>query len=226
VESVTAVPVGVGVLIAGGDDNVVRDNDIYDNWRRGTMLLAVPDVIACSPSPDEGAPPCSPQGLASTSNGNRYYDNRMGRTPDGTAKPNGVDFWWDEFPGNTGNCWYPNTGSAGTTASITSDPAPPPVEGATVPKFLPEDCGSQVNVGAGDAAKEAMLTDCAERGNDGICEWYQMPAKPGTQEAQQQTAANRAASEKLVSAGAKGAFCTLLGGNGGTLTCDQFRTRV
>ena len=226
VKSITAVPIGVGALIAGGDDNIVRNNSIYDNWRRGTMLLAVPDVIACSPSPDEGAPPCTPQGASSTSNGNRYYDNIMGRAPDGSVKPNGVDFWWDEFPGNTGNCWYPNTGSDGTSASITGDPSPPPVAGSTVPGFLPEDCGSPLNVGTGDPAKEAMLADCAQNGNDGICEWYQMPARPGTQEAARQQTESREAGQRLVSTGAKGPFCQLLGGAGGTLTCERFRARV
>ena len=71
-----------------------------------------------------------------------------------------------------------------------------------------------------------MLTDCADRGNHGICDWYQMPAKPGTEEAAEERAANRAASERRVSAETKGAFCTPLGGNGGTLTCDRFRSRV
>jgi hypothetical protein len=190
------------------------------------MLLAVPDVIACSPGTDGTAPPCTPQGLSSTSNGNRYYDNVMGRAADGSVQPNGVDFWWDEFPGNTGNCWYPNTGSDGTGGSITADPPPPPVAGATVPKFLPEDCGSPLNVGGGDAAKEAMLLDCAANGNDGICEWYQMPAKPGTQEAARQQAANQAAGEKLVGSHLQGASCQLLGGSGGTLTCERFRARA
>jgi hypothetical protein len=226
VESITAVPIGVGAMIAGGDDNIVRNNHIYDNWRRGTMLLAVPDVIACSPSPDEGAPPCSPQGASSTSNGNHYLDNVMGRSPDGKTMPNGVDFWWDEFPGNTGNCWYPNTGSGGTADSITSDPPPPPIAGTSVPKFMPQDCNAPTNVGGGNVAKEAMLLDCAENGNDGFCEWYQMPAKPGTDAAAKQQAANRATSEKLVNSGAKGAFCKLLGGDGGTLTCEQYRSRV
>jgi hypothetical protein len=226
VESITAVPIGVGALIAGGDDNIVRNNYIYDNWRRGTMLLAVPDVIACSPSQDQGAPPCSPQGVSSTSNGNRYYDNIMGRAPDGSVRPNGVDFWWDEFPGNTGNCWYPNTGGDGTSKSITADPSPPPVEGTTVPGFLPEDCGSPANVGAGDPAKEAMLADCAQNGNDRICEWYQMPSKPGSQEAARQQAESREAGQRLVAAAAKGPFCQLLGGAGGTLTCERFRARV
>jgi hypothetical protein len=220
VKSITPVPIGVGVLTAGGNDDVIRHNYIYNNWRRGTMLIAVPDVIACAPHPDEGAPPCAPKSVSSTSNNDRYYDNVMGRSPAGKVMPNGVDFWWDEFPGNTGNCWYPNTGSAGTTASITSDPPPPPAAGTTVPKFLPEDCGSPANVGLGNAAKEAMLLDCASNGNDGVCEWYQPPARPGSAEAKQQQAAQQQAGQSLVGAPAPHPQCELLGALGGSLTCQ------
>ena len=37
-----------------------------------------------------------------------------------TVLPNGVDFWWDEFAGNNGNCWVGNTGPDGTPASVTT----------------------------------------------------------------------------------------------------------
>jgi Right handed beta helix region len=225
VKSVTPVPIGVGLLIAGGDDDIVRDNLIYDNWRRGTMLLAVPDAVACAPNADEGAPPCQPQGVATTSNDNRFYGNVMGRAPDGARLPNGVDFWWDEFPSNTGNCWYPNTGADGSAASVTGDPAPPPVPGSTVPGSLPEDCGSPLNVGTGDAAKEAMLVDCAENGNDGICEWYQEPARPGSAAAAAQAAEVREDSGRIAGLSFTSPFCTLIGGEGGTLTCSPFRYR-
>jgi hypothetical protein len=220
VKSITPVPIGVGVLIAGGNNDIVRNNHIYDNWRRGTMLIAVPDVIACAPHPDEGAPPCTPKSVSSTSNADRFYNNVMGRSPSGKVMPNGVDFWWDEFPGNTGNCWYPNTGSAKTVASITSDPPPPPVAGTTVPGFLPQDCGSPADVGLGDAAKEAMLLDCAANGNDGVCEWYQPPAKPGSAQANQQQAAQQEAAQSLVGTPAPQPTCELLGAIGGAMTCQ------
>ena len=231
VKSITPVPIGVGVLIAGGNDDIIRNNNIYDNWRRGTMLLAVPDAISCAPNPDAGSPPCQPKGAASTSNGNLVYDNVMGRAPDGTVKPNGVDFWWDEFPSNRGNCWYSNTGPDGSAASLTADPPLPPVRGATVPGFLPEDCGSPANVGWGDPAKEAMLLDCAANGNDGICEWYQPPARPGTPEAQQQAARNAETSQRLAGGPLGGPTasppsCELLGGIGGYLVCDPFVRRL
>ena len=43
------VPVGTGMWWAGGNANIVRNNHFYDNWRRGTMLFAVPDQLVCGP---------------------------------------------------------------------------------------------------------------------------------------------------------------------------------
>jgi hypothetical protein len=229
VKSAVPVPIGVGILIAGGDDDTISGNYIYDNWRRGTMLIAVPDAISCAPNPDEGAPPCTPQGAATTSNGDRYYDNVMSRTPDGRKMPNGVDFWWDEFPTNSGNCWFRNQGVDGTTASITSDPPPPPIEGTSVPKFLPEDCGSPSSVGVGDAAKESVLVGCVADFAQGtydatVCDWFAPPPRPG------RGGSGGGAGLPLSAAGGTVTLttrlCQLLGGEGGTLTCTPFLGRI
>ena len=142
VKSSVPVPIGVGMLIGGGNDDTLKGNHIYDNWRRGTMLMSVPDAISCAPNTSGTAPPCTPQGAGTTSNGNRYTGNVMSRSPDGTQMPNGVDFWWDEYAGNTGNCWPGNKGQDGTAATVTSDPPRAPGD-ATVPGYLPvKDCDS------------------------------------------------------------------------------------
>jgi hypothetical protein len=223
VVSAVPVPIGVGILIAGGNDDQVKDNYIFDNWRRGTMLIAVPDVLSCAPSPDNGAPACAPQGVASVSNRDRYFGNVMGRSPAGRKLPNGVDFWWDEFPTNTGDCWYDNTGANGTSA-VTSDPPPPPVAGTSIPHFLPEDCAAPTNVAVGNPQKEAMLGACAASVEAGVydastCEWFAMPPRPGTQQQQSQTVQAPASPPQL------DPFCNLIGGGGGTLTCSPFRRR-
>jgi hypothetical protein len=229
VKSRVPVPVGVGILIGGGNDNLVRNNYIWDNWRRGTMLLAVPDAISCAPT-DVTTPKCIPEHVSQTSQFNHYYNNVMGRTPDGKPMPNGVDFWWDEFATNAGNCWYSNIGPDGTEASITGDPPMPPVPGTSIPKFLPMDCGH--SLGVGDGPKEAMLMRClasigtgTQDGN--LCDWYAEPVKPGSQAAlvqqryflslSQQYAANPLSPE---------ANCVLVGGTGGTLSCNPFKNRV
>ena len=78
------MPVGTGMWIAGGNDNVVRNNYFYDNWRRGVMLFAVPDQVVCGPA---GIDPtllagCNPAAVPpSTSYRNEFYGNTMGRTP-------------------------------------------------------------------------------------------------------------------------------------------------
>ena len=68
--------------------------------------------------------------------------------------PNGTDFWWDEFSGNTGNCWFNNLGFDGTAGSITGPGAGAP------PDLLPSNCDT--SVGGGDPAKTAYLIDCSE----------------------------------------------------------------
>jgi len=40
-----------------------------------------------------------------TSNGNRFIGNFMGQAPDGSRKPNGLEFEWDS--GGQGNCFSP-----------------------------------------------------------------------------------------------------------------------
>jgi hypothetical protein len=233
VKSRTAVPIGVGVLIAGGNYDEVLRNHIYDNWRRGAMLVAVPDAIACAPNPDAGAPPCQPKTASQTSNQNHFYDNIMGRDPGGQAMPNGVDFWWDEFPSNGGNCFGPNNGTDGTEASITTDPPRAPGD-ATAPGFMPmKDCRSVLNSGKGNSAKEAVLLACAGEVNgrsneDNACDWFIPPAKPGTAKAQAQSRQRATIEAQLAESGFPQLprMCTLIGGTGGTLTCSPFAHRL
>jgi hypothetical protein len=231
VESSTPVPIGVGILIAGGNGNTVIGNHIYDNWRRGTMLIAVPDAISCAPAPGAGSPPCTPESASSTSNDNEYHQNVMGRAPSGMALPNGVDFWWDEFPGNKGNCWGPNEGADGQTDHTTSDPPESPT-GDPAPGFIAKrNCASPLNVGKGNSQKEAVLVACAEQiegqGNgQASCDWFNPPPKPGS------SSSSAPATPDLPVVATTSTFpqlpqrCILLGGAGGTLTCDLFVRRL
>ena len=45
------VPVGTALWIAGGNNNELRNNHFWDNWRRGMMLFAVPDRFVCGDNP-------------------------------------------------------------------------------------------------------------------------------------------------------------------------------
>jgi hypothetical protein len=145
------------------------------------MLFAVPDQFVCGPA---GVDPallagCDPAKVPpSTSYNNEFYGNVMGQAPDGTKARNGLDFWWDSYPSNTGNCWHDNTGVDGDRASLTSFPLQSPVEGASVPGFLPEDCAS--SVGTGGPTQEAELLGCfaSFTFDADTCDWFATPAKP------------------------------------------------
>ncbi len=80
------LPSGVGIFWAGHNNGRVHDNWIWDNWRDGALLLSIPDFLvtpegninpggSCKSDPREPA--------LSTSCGNRYYDNHLGRVPQG-----------------------------------------------------------------------------------------------------------------------------------------------
>lgn len=170
-------PVGTGLWIAGGNDNVLRRNRFFDNYRRGVMLFAVPDATVCGPviGSSTPVPGCDPA-KTSTSYNNSFTANLMGIAPDGTTAPNGTDFWWDSFPGNTGNCWWDNVAAPGR--SITSSPP-----------LLPDCLGGTnpaLSVGTGYAPNSAELVGCLvgfetggyPNGDSRLCDWTKTPAKP------------------------------------------------
>jgi hypothetical protein len=170
-------PVGVGLWIAGGNDNVIRNNRFYDNWRRGVMLFAVPDATVCGPviGSKIPVPGCDPTKF-STSYNNHFTGNIMGVRPDGVAAPNGTDFWWDDFPTNTGNCWWGNTAAPGS--AVTTSPSPlPSCEQGRAP---------ETSVGVG-GANEAELLACfgavessGASGQPLLCPWFSTPPRPAT----------------------------------------------
>jgi hypothetical protein len=176
-------PVGTGLWVAGGNHMTIRNNRFWDNWRRGIMIFSVPDQFVCGPA---GVDPtllagCDPTKVPpSTSYNNHVHGNVMGRAPDGTVARNGKDFWWDEFAGNTGNCWFDNTGPNGDRASLTADPPLAPVPGQSLPGFLPENCETSMGTGATGAPKEAELLGCfaAITFDSDTCPWFSTPPKP------------------------------------------------
>ncbi|MEA2169259.1 MAG: hypothetical protein QOF76_2559, partial [Solirubrobacteraceae bacterium] len=202
-----AAPVGTGLWIAGGNDNIVRNNRFWDNRRRGVMLFAVPDSTVCGPGIGSPVTGCDSSKM-STSYNNSFYGNVMGVAPDGSRQPNGTVFWWDSFAGNTGNCWYANTAAPGH--SVTSSPSPlPDCAGGTDPS---------ASTGTGDVQNESELTSCLAgfevsgypNGNQTICTWTQTPAKP-----------TRSQSDRQLDAFVD--FCRRLGANP---TCTPFAAEL
>jgi hypothetical protein len=188
------VPLGTGLLIAGGNANLVQNNYIFNNWRNGTMLFWVPAALR-----DEQ----DPARTYDTSANNRYEGNCMGVRPavldpaavnftqcQGTRDPNGTDFWWDEEEGqdcdeeqsgcvdtdsSLGNCWAQTGGSKNVGpngGAPSSDPAPP---------LLP-DCPGIDLFRPGNGDKQAFLVPCAtwspENPNPPGCDWFTPNQEP------------------------------------------------
>jgi hypothetical protein len=159
VEPKVPVPVGVGIFIAGGNGNLITGNRIWDNWRRGTMLIHVPDALS------DG----SRTTTNSTSHRNQYTRNVMGVAPNGDTSPNGVDFWWDEAPGQEDNCWHDN-------GEVTTDPAAP---------LMPESCDN-TSAGVTYPGKfSGELVPCAGAIAGGgfdpnTCPWFRTPDRPSS----------------------------------------------
>jgi hypothetical protein len=177
------VPVGTALWIAGGNNNELRNNHFWDNWRRGIMLFSVPDLFVCGDNPVAGGNQqhgCD-QSQISTSYRNRFHDNVMGQTPEGQRDPNGLDFWWDEAAANTNNCWYDNVGRDGTRESIVADPAIGPTPHQNTPTFLPEECSTSVGNPLGSDKVGELLSCFAnfDQGADTPCTWFDTPAEPG-----------------------------------------------
>lgn len=149
-------PTGTGILLAGGNANEFSGNQIWDNWRTGAMQFFVPAVLRGDLDPDK---------QLDTSHYNQYVGNTMGRAPDGSTKPNGVDFWWDGE--GIGNCWQANTSPSG---AVTSDPSVLP-DCSAPPVFTPP-----------DPVKVQALLACLGWAPNNLdpdgCAWVQPPAPP------------------------------------------------
>lgn len=149
---VVPLPVGTGIVIAGGNSNRIVDNWIWDNWRYGTMLFGVPaafrgedggvDALCLVGSQEPGCIDPDPEDLVGdaqvqfdTSHDNWYLRNRMGISPDGKEMPNGMDHWWDE--GGSGNCWFGNEYAGGAARGTEPNPMLLPVCGQGVEVWHP-----------------------------------------------------------------------------------------
>jgi hypothetical protein len=163
-------PVGTGLLIAGGNRNLIENNRIYDNWRAGVMQFWVPSSFrGTDPTGQSKNSGPAYEAQTDTSNGNRMVANVMGVTPTGKRAPNGVDFWWDE-EGHR-NCWTDNRARAGN--AITSEPT-------TLPGCPGSTKHQEIN-----PAKLAGLAACAPWDpQDEVlqdppgCDWFTTPRKP------------------------------------------------
>jgi parallel beta-helix repeat protein len=89
-------PTGVGIVLYGGDHNVVRDNNVFGNYKWGIASFSGPGELFVANVGDD----------AKNIN-NEIAENRMGR--EGTD-PNGEYDLWNDATGG-GNCWSANSGA-------------------------------------------------------------------------------------------------------------------
>jgi hypothetical protein len=154
-----AVPVGTGMLIAGGDENTFASNLVYGNWRYGVAQFWIPASRRGERDPAK---------QRDTSHGNRYVGNLMGVMPSGATEPNGIDFWWDEQGDR--NCWQSNA-SPGTLRS----------EPAALPTCDRPSAGGPF-AQQGNPVKTSVVTACAAY-LPGMpvpqgCDWLRTPSRP------------------------------------------------
>jgi hypothetical protein len=151
-------PVGTGIIIAGGNRNLIRDNVVFDNWRQGILLFGVPAALRGDTDPAH---------QLDTSNGNRFMKNRMGASPNGVRMPNGRDFVWDSQ--GSGNCFEGNELRSG------------PGHGSE-PAALPACPGSAISMPVNLAVLAPMIS-CAAWDPNNLptppgCDWFTTPRKP------------------------------------------------
>ena len=131
--SAAAGPVGSGVVIAGGRNNIVTANRIFNNKAWGVLLVPYPDTESPPPEANPacvgGTPPNQPNPPAGQSpNGDPcYFDDFAneiaGNTFDhngGYANQSNVDLAEVSNANAVGNCWHGNR--RGDGSEPTSDP--------------------------------------------------------------------------------------------------------
>jgi hypothetical protein len=131
-------PTGVGIILFGGDTNVVKQNNVFGNYKWGVASFSGPGEVYVANEGDD----------AKNVN-NQILENAMGREG---ADPNGeYDFWNDATGG--GNCWGGNTPGASFAPGNGSVPlsqiypsCPQPAVEYDIPSSLNLGAGLQLNL--------------------------------------------------------------------------------
>lgn len=170
---------GTGFLIAGGNYDVIRGNQVFDNWKRGLMLIHVPEAFRHT-DPSQA----DPNKAFDTSHYNRYLENHFADNQlvsPARVDPNGNDFYFDDS--GIGNCWDGNTSAAGAVTADTQQYAATGLPGAPCLDGLPPDLATQE--ANHNEARIAFLAPCAEWSPDdattkaGCTEFNAITAPPG-----------------------------------------------
>jgi hypothetical protein len=141
--SVVNFPTGVGIVLFGAANTVVRQNNVFGNYKWGVASLSAPGEFLVADVGDDAK-----------SINNQVVENSMGR---GGADPNGeFDFWNDNTGG--GNCWGGNTPGATFAPGNGQVPLAQIYPGCPQAEVLTDQVKS-VNFSAGLQLNQANLKD-------------------------------------------------------------------
>ena len=139
-------PTGVGVALFGADGWVIRNNEIFGNFKWGSAAFSDPFN----------------EGDNAISMNNQFLDNKNGR---GGTDTNAVDFWVDGS--GSGNCFQGNVSSTfDPSPSATLDNLYP-----TCPAPAPPASGTGTSVGNGDQLGELVAYAAADPPASQECSW-------------------------------------------------------
>jgi len=131
-------PTGVGIVLYGGDHNVVRHNEVFGNYKWGIASFSGPGELFVANENDD----------AKNLN-NQIVENVLGR---GGADPNGEYDIWNDASGG-GNCWSGNSsnstfapGNGKEPLSKIYPPCPQPEVLNDLAKSLNITAGLQINL--------------------------------------------------------------------------------
>ncbi len=158
------VPEGSGIIIYGGNRNLIRNNRIYDNWKSGIRLFGIPAAIRGENDPSK---------QQDTSNGNQILNNSFGRTASGRRAPNGHDplvmhtgdITWDDEGQN--NCQQGNSSADGPVTF--SDGVMPGCPGRPIKAFANGALGRDAPCAAWDPKTMPRPPGC---------DWFDVPSRP------------------------------------------------
>lgn len=126
-------PTGVGIVLYGGDENIVRDNNVFGNYKWGIASFSGPGEVFVANVGDD----------AKNIN-NEIVENTMGREG---ADPNGEYDFWNDATG-AGNCWGGNSPAASFAPGNGSTPLGTIYPACPQPKVLTDQAKS-LNISAG-----------------------------------------------------------------------------
>ena len=200
VKPLVPMPIGTGIVWPGMNGGKVYDNYIFDNWRHGTLLAAVPDEVAGSPEgnvdPDVHCTNTTRrqhlvrQPVLGQHHGPRPAGLQLADGDQQVRQP-------ERLPQTPGRCPTAST-SGGTSSRATTATAGSATPGPTAREGSVTGPGDRPPAGrrsrrtartaaaSGDVVKEGVLVDCVtwyDFHGDGaypLCYWFRMPPQPGS----------------------------------------------